>query len=91
LLWFWICSNTASVLGWIFIILTAGLFFYSGKNFVDQGIFNSNKWKVVFILLAPIVLYIDFLLNMKISWYDEFGGFAYYVLFTIGFLLKKLP
>ena len=39
-------SNWLNVLGWIFVILTAGLFFFSGKNFVEQGAFNSITWKM---------------------------------------------
>jgi hypothetical protein len=81
--------NIANFLGWVFSILTAGMFFFSGKNFVDQGAFYSNGWKVVFVVLSPLILYIDYLLNQKISWYDNFAGFAYYALFTLGFLLKK--
>jgi hypothetical protein len=84
-------SNIASFLGWVFIFLTAGLFFFGGKNFVDQGAFNSNSWKIIFVILAPVIFYIDYLLNMKINWYADFGGSAYYVLFTIGFLIKKIP
>ena len=43
-------SNVAGFLGWIFTILTAGLFFFGGKNFVDQGVFNSNNWKIIFVI-----------------------------------------
>ena len=84
-------TKIASFLGWIFIFITSGLFYYSGKNFVDQGVFNSNGWKTIFVILAPLIFYIDNLLNMKINWYNEFGGFAYYAIFTIGFLIKKIP
>lgn len=84
-------SIIASFLGWIFIILTAGLFFFSGKNFVDQGVFKSNSWKIIFVILTPVIFYIDYFLYMNIYWYDKFGGFAYYLLFTLGFLLKKIP
>ncbi len=86
-----IINNFSGVLGWVFIIITAGLFFYAGGDLVDQGVFSTKKWKVAFVVLLPIVFFVDVFLIKKLSWYHGSSGVAYYMLYTLGFLFKRLP
>ncbi len=86
-----IINNFSGVLGWIFIIFTAGVFFYAGGNLVDQGFFTTKKWKAFFVLLLPIVFFADVYLIYISPWYHGSSGFAYYTLYTISFLFKRLP
>lgn len=84
-------NNVSNSLGWIFIIVTAGFFFYAGGHFVDEGAFNSVKWKIFFVLIGPVIFLVDLWLSSLVSWHKGVPGFAYYFLYTLGFLLKKIP
>jgi hypothetical protein len=83
-------SSISVFVGWIFILFTASLFIFGGKDFVDQGVFNSYAWKFIFIILLPLIFYIDYWLTIQFSRYHQFEGFTYYILFTFGFLIKKI-
>ena len=84
-------SNWVNLLGLIFVILTAGLFYFSGGHFVNQGYYWSKKWKVFFVLMIPLFLFIDYQLVDTITWHDMASVTAYYFLFTLGFVFKKIP
>ncbi len=86
-----VINNFSGTLGWIFIIFTAGLFFFAGGHIVDQGVFCSKKWKVTFVVLLPIIFLVDVFLVKELSWYHGSSAVAYYTLYTLGFLFKRLP
>ena len=83
-------SNWINILGWVFVILTAGLFYFSGGHFVEQGYYRSNKWKGFFVIMIPLYLLIDYLLFQSLTWYDMGSVTAYYFLYTLGFVLKRI-
>ena len=79
-----ILLNFSTLLGLLFITLTAGFFNYSGKSLVEEGLFNEKYWKKVFLAFIPAIIVIDGLIWMNVDWYDFIATAPYYFLFTIG-------
>ena len=83
-------SHLSVILEYIFIAYSAGLFFFGGKNFIQQGAFKSKKWIIVFVIFIPVTYQLDVLLIDSIDWYLYYGGFAYYIMFALRYTYIKL-
>ncbi len=77
--------NISIILAIFFISLTAGIFYFAGKDLLKQGLFKKKYWKNIFLIFIPIVLILDGLLFSVISWYNFIAIFPYYILFLTNF------
>lgn len=84
-------NNWVGFLGSVFIVLTAGFFFFAGGNLVNQGFFLSPFWVVIFIVFLPIVLLLEYRYINPLEWYKGIPITAYFLIFTLGLIIRKLP
>ena len=79
----------SNILGWVFIILTCGFFYFLGGHTKSGGYFLNVTWKIFIIIMVVGIFFIDWFLIKNIEWYSGYNVVAYYIIFTIGLLFKK--
>ena len=87
-----VMANISVVLKWIFIILTAGFFYYMGGNLVDQGYFRHKYlYKIILFFFLPLIFMFEMYIISNLTWYTELAAFSYFFLFYLGYFFKKIP
>lgn len=84
-------NNLWGILGILFVVLTAGFFFFAGGNFVNQGLFLKSIWILIFIAFIPIVFWIEHYYINSIEWYNGIPATVYLLMFTLGLIFRKIP
>ena len=84
-------TDYSTILRWIFIVPTVAFFWVAGKTYPYLGAFNSVWWKLLFVILVPVVLLVDIGFDKYFDWYKGVSVTSYYGLFTLRFLILKIP
>ena len=82
-------SQISKILEWVFIIITAGFFYYNGGYLKSNGAFKSLIWKIALIFTGAILLSIELFLSKHLSWYNNPWSFTYFYILFLGLIFKK--
>lgn len=81
----------AEIIGLMFIIATAGVFFFGGIDSAKRGYFQNKFWILILVLLLPIIFIFEQSCFHLIRGYFGVPLFIYFLVFVMGFIFKKSP